>query len=48
MSTTLAGMIAERFGDPVTLLGLGLAGLITAIFAFCVMPETFARHVRNE
>ena len=40
LSTTFAGWIADRFGDPVAFIGLGLIGLAALLLAACAMPET--------
>jgi MFS family permease len=40
VSTTVAGMIADDFGEPVALLCLGAVGLVATLFAWWMMPET--------
>jgi len=40
LSTTLAGWMADRLGDPVTFIGLGAVGLAALLLAVCAMPET--------
>jgi MFS family permease len=40
LSTGLGGWMADRFGDPAALLGLGLIGLIAMLLALAAMPET--------
>lgn len=39
-STTLAGMVADHFGDPVALFALAGVGLVATLLAACAMPET--------
>jgi MFS family permease len=39
-STGLGGWMADRFGDPVALLGLGAIGLLAILLALAAMPET--------
>jgi len=40
VSTTVAGVLADHIGEPLTLLGLGVTALASAVFAWLVMPET--------
>ena len=40
LSTTLAGLIADRFGDGFAFTGFGLIGLLATIFVWAAMPET--------
>ncbi|HXR88409.1 MAG TPA: hypothetical protein VN728_15620, partial [Stellaceae bacterium] len=39
-STGLGGWMADRFGDPVALLGLGAISLLAILLALAAMPET--------
>src|SRR5262249_8053953 len=39
-STGLGGWIADRLGDPASLLGLGVIGLLAMLLAMVAMPET--------
>ncbi len=39
-STTLAGEIADRFGDPAAFLGLAVTGLAATLLVWALMPET--------
>lgn len=40
LSTTLAGAVADRWGQPIAFAGLAGAGLAAAALAWCAMPET--------
>ena len=40
MSTSLAGSIADRWGEPTAFVGLAAAGLAATILAWGAMPET--------
>ncbi|MDU0810878.1 MAG: MFS transporter [Burkholderia sp.] len=40
LSTTIAGLIAERFGISVSFFGLGIFGLLGALLVWLIMPET--------
>ncbi len=40
LSTTLAGWIADRFGDPAAFAGLAAIGLAATLFLWSAMPET--------
>jgi len=40
LSTTVAGLIADRFGQPATLLMLALVATATTILAAAILPET--------
>lgn len=39
-STTLAGVLADRFGDPAAFVGLALVGLAGTLLVWAKMPET--------
>ncbi|HWK47210.1 MAG TPA: MFS transporter [Stellaceae bacterium] len=39
-STTLAGWIADRFGDPIAFVGLAAVGLAATLLVWAAMPET--------
>jgi len=40
VSTTLAGWIADRFGDPAAFIGLAATGLAATLLVWSAMPET--------
>jgi MFS family permease len=40
LSTTLAGLSADRFGDGFAFAGFGAIGLLATIFVWATMPET--------
>jgi len=40
VSTTIAGMIADRVGEPLALLCLSIVGLVATAFAALLLPET--------
>ncbi len=40
VSTTLAGWIGDRFGDPAAFAGLAATGLAATLLLWCAMPET--------
>lgn len=40
ISTTISGMVADRIGDPATLLCLSVVGLAATVFAVLALPET--------
>ncbi|MGO8918682.1 MAG: MFS transporter [Stellaceae bacterium] len=40
VSTTLAGWIGDRFGDPAAFAGLAATGLAATLLVWCAMPET--------
>lgn len=40
LSTTFAGWIADRLGDPAAFAGLGAIGLVATLFLWAAMPET--------
>jgi MFS family permease len=40
ISTTLAGWVGDRFGDPEAFLGLAAVGLLATLLIGFVMPET--------
>ncbi|HVJ55791.1 MAG TPA: MFS transporter [Aliidongia sp.] len=40
ISTTLAGLVADSFGDPAAFLGFGIIGVLGGLLAWTAMPET--------
>lgn len=40
ISTTISGVVADRIGDPATLLCLSVVGLVATVFAVLALPET--------
>jgi MFS family permease len=40
LSTTLAGWLADKAGDPVAFLGLAVAGVVGTALVWLAMPET--------
>jgi len=40
LSTGIGGWMADRFGDPIALLGLGFVGVLAIVLALIAMPET--------
>ncbi len=43
ISTTIAGLVADNFGDGAAFLGFGAVGALTILLAFFAMPETRSR-----
>jgi MFS family permease len=48
VSTSLAGSIADRWGEPIAFVGLAAAGLAATMLAWGAMPETKSRGQRGE
>jgi MFS family permease len=40
LSTTLAGLVADRFGDNVAFFGFGVIGVLSTVLVWLAMPET--------
>jgi MFS family permease len=45
-STTAAGFVADRWGDPLAFLLLGGAGAAAALLAWTMLPETAPRLIK--
>jgi MFS family permease len=43
LGTTCAGLVADRFGDPVAFAGMATIGAATTLYVLLAMPETRAR-----